>query len=71
VRAFHAAHAGAMSRAFARAGSYDRLAALVPPRARVLDLACGDGSLLDRLGPRAIGIDVSRDELALARGRVA
>jgi len=71
VRAFHAAHAGAMSRAFARGGSYDRLAALVPAGARVLDLACGDGALLERLGAHAIGVDVSLDELALARGRVA
>jgi SAM-dependent methyltransferase len=54
-----------------RGGTYDRLAALVPANARVLDLACGDGALLDRLGPGAIGIDLSHDELVLARGRVA
>ena len=71
LRAFHRAHAGAMSRAFARGGSYDRLAALVAPDARVLDLACGDGALLARLGPRAIGIDVALDELLLARSHVA
>jgi SAM-dependent methyltransferase len=75
LRAFHAAHGGAMSRVFARGGSYDRLAAYVPRGARVLDLACGDGALLsqlDALGVRAIGIDVSRDELVRApHGRVA
>ncbi|HEY3805601.1 MAG TPA: class I SAM-dependent methyltransferase [Kofleriaceae bacterium] len=71
LRAFHAAHAGAMSRAFERGGSYERLAALVPPGARVLDLACGDGALLRWLGDRAIGIDVSHHELELAQGRVA
>jgi SAM-dependent methyltransferase len=71
LRAFHATHAGAMSRAFERGGSYDRLAALVPTGARVLDLACGDGALLRRLGDGAIGIDISRDELQLANRRVA
>lgn len=40
------------------------MAALVPPAARVLDLACGDGSLLVHLGPRAVGLDFSREELA-------
>jgi SAM-dependent methyltransferase len=63
VRAFHARHPGATSRAFARGGSYARLAARISPGARVLDLACGDGALLSQLGPHAIGIDVSIDEL--------
>ncbi len=81
LRAFHAKRAGAMSRAFVRGGTYDRLAAavageagpcgVVPANVRMLDLACGDGALLERLGPRAVGIDVSLDELALAQGRVA
>jgi SAM-dependent methyltransferase len=71
LRAFHATHAGKMSKAFVRGGSYDRLAALLPASARVLDLGCGDGALLERLGPQAVGIDLSRDELVLARGRVA
>ena len=44
---------GMTSRGFARGGSYDRLAALVPAGARVLDLACGDGALLQRLCTRA------------------
>lgn len=63
MRRFHAVHPGITGRALARAGSYARLAALVPPEARVLDLACGDGVLLSQLGPRAIGIDLSREEL--------
>jgi SAM-dependent methyltransferase len=71
IRAFHAANAGAMSKAFARGGSYDRLAALVKDRERVLDLACGDGALMTRIGRHAIGIDVSIDELRLARRNVA
>lgn len=68
LRAFHDARPGITSRALARGGSYERLAARVPP-GRVLDLACGDGALLERLGPRAIGIDLSRGELARARAR--
>ncbi len=68
LRAFHDAQPGITSRALARAGSYERLAAQVPP-GRVLDLACGDGALLELLGPRAIGIDLSRGELAQARER--
>jgi SAM-dependent methyltransferase len=71
IRAFHAANAGAMSKAFARCGSYERLAALVRGRERVLDLACGDGALLRCIGSYAIGIDVSIDELRSARGNVA
>jgi SAM-dependent methyltransferase len=67
VRGFHARYPGITATAFGRAGSYSRLAALVPPAARVLDLACGDGSLLVHLAPNAIGIDVSREELAAAR----
>ncbi len=71
IRAFHAANAGAMSKALVRGGSYDRLAALVRGRERVLDLACGDGALLRCIGSYAIGIDVSVDELQLAGHRVA
>jgi SAM-dependent methyltransferase len=70
-RAFHAANAGAMSKALARGGSYERLAALVRGHVRVLDLACGDGALLKCIGSYAIGIDVSLAELQLARNRVA
>jgi SAM-dependent methyltransferase len=66
--AFHDAQSGITSRALARAGSYEKLAARVPP-GRVLDLACGDGALVDLLGPEAIGVDISRGELARARAR--
>ncbi|MDQ3334189.1 MAG: class I SAM-dependent methyltransferase [Myxococcota bacterium] len=66
LRQFHAAHAGITSRALARGGSYERLAAQVARDARVLDLGCGDGHLLAMLGPRAVGLDISREELALA-----
>jgi SAM-dependent methyltransferase len=68
LRAFHDAHPGITSRALARAGSYARLAARVPA-GRALDLACGDGSLLQLLDADAIGIDLSRGELERARGR--
>lgn len=61
LRAFHATHPGITARAMERGGSYDRLAARAT--GDVLDLACGDGVLLRRLPPSAIGIDVSREEL--------
>ncbi len=67
LRSFHAAHPGITSAVLARGASYDRLAALVPAGARVLDLACGDGYLLTKTG--GIGIDLSEAELALARRR--
>ena len=66
LRAFHDARPGITSRALARTGSYERLAARVPT-GHVLDLACGDGPLLRLLGPRAIGVDLSRGELSHAR----
>ena len=72
VRAFHAAHPGATTAAFARGGSYARLAAEVPTGARVLDLACGDGYLLELLGARgvaAIGVDVAAEEVRAATAR--
>jgi SAM-dependent methyltransferase len=71
LRRFHAAHPGVTARAFARSGSYERLAARVPIAARVLDLGCGDGYLLRLLearGCRSIGLDLSIDELRAARG---
>lgn len=68
LRAFHDAQPGITSRAFGRGGSYAHLAARVP-QGRVLDLACGDGTLLALLGPRAIGLDISRGELERARAR--
>jgi SAM-dependent methyltransferase len=82
LRQFHAANAGITSRVLARGGSYERLAARVGAMVdndvarddleerraqRVLDLGCGDGYLLSLLGPHAIGVDISRDELARAR----
>lgn len=75
MREFHARSPGITAHAFGRGGSYARLASVVRSasrtRARVLDLACGDGSLLVHLDPDAIGIDLSHEELAAARVRVA
>jgi SAM-dependent methyltransferase len=59
LRQFHAARPGVTSSALARADSYDRLIAAVPADVRVLDLGCGDAHLVTRLGPRAIGVDLS------------
>jgi SAM-dependent methyltransferase len=73
IARFHATHAGATSRGFARTGCYERLAAAVAPGERVLDLGCGDGHLLGLLRERgcdAAGIDLSADELRLARDPV-
>lgn len=56
--------------------SYEALVELAQPHDRViLDLACGDGYLLQRLAERApqaklIGIDMSDGELAAARARL-
>ena len=70
LRRFHAAHPGLTSRVFERTGSYAQLAAIVRDAERVLDLACGDGPLLALLGAGAVGVDISRDELAAARARL-
>lgn len=73
---FHARNPGATRRAYARGrdpggrSSYQRLADLSDFGARVLDLGCGDGYLLELLrlrGARAVGVDRSGAELALAR----
>lgn len=81
LRRFHRAHPGITTRAYARGvtagggSSYDLLAAAVPAGATVLDLGCGDGYLLERLRARGfapgslIGVDLSPEELALARAR--
>jgi SAM-dependent methyltransferase len=83
---FHARHAGATSVALGNipvtcegrpfASSYDALAARVPADASsLLDLACGDGYLLERIaallpGARLTGIDMSAAELAAAGSRL-
>ncbi|MBS1121935.1 MAG: ubiquinone biosynthesis protein UbiE [Deltaproteobacteria bacterium] len=72
ITRFHAHHPGITSRGLARGGSYERLADLVPPGARVLDLGCGDGHLVELLARRgcfALGVDLSGPELALATSR--
>jgi SAM-dependent methyltransferase len=61
LRRFHAAHAGITSRVLARGGSYEQLAAKVAGAARVLDLGCGDRVI------GTVGVDLSREEAALAR----
>ena len=79
---FHDRHAGASDCVFGSAdtgdgrSSYARLRAVVPDDAGdVLDLACGDGPLLARLGdlPRLtslVGLDANRTELAAAERRL-
>lgn len=82
--AFHRAHPGCTALAFAPgrtetgASSYDALAAEAPATAAVVvDLGCGCGYLLQRLRERGfrpsqlIGVDMSADELSLARSRPA
>ncbi len=76
VRQFHARYAGAATRVFGTgrtpggAASYDLLVREVVG-ADVLDLGCGDGSLLARMptGLRLTGVDMSPEELAAARDR--
>jgi ubiquinone/menaquinone biosynthesis C-methylase UbiE len=76
LRDWHDRRSGATSRAFLRAkpSSYEWIAAHALPGDRVLDLACGDGALLELLRKRGIehvaGIDLSEGELALARKRL-
>ena len=80
LQAFHAAHPGATSQAFADGrddsgrSSYDLLAAATQPTDSVLDLGCGDGFLLELIGdlqPSAsrTGVDMSLGELQAARAR--
>lgn len=83
LRAVHRDHAG-FTETCARAcrdaagrTSYDWLAEAVPRTgaARVLDLACGSGPLLEilhqrNLGLRLTGLDMCPEELALARARL-
>jgi len=85
LRAFHARHAGATAQTLGSGrtrhglSSYDLLARVVPPSpapVTVVDLACGDGYLLERLrqrdlpNARLIGIDMSPEELTAARRRL-
>jgi len=89
LQAFHDAQPGVTAQAFGaqpvRFGgcdwpsSYDVLAAALPEDnayTRVLDLACGDAPLLDRLAARGAGrrrlagVDLSAGELARARARL-
>lgn len=79
-RAFHASHPAVTSRCFADGRgadgrtSYELLRDELAGPGRVLDLACGDGFLLDLLaaaGHQAIGVDVSSGDLVLARQRPA
>ncbi|AOP50411.1 class I SAM-dependent methyltransferase [Streptomyces lydicus] len=81
LRAFHATHPAVTTRAMARGrsadgrSSYELLRDRVPGCTRVLDLGCGDGLLLELLAtsgpPRTVlaGVDLSAEELALARRR--
>lgn len=84
LQAFHAQHPGVTTHIAARGqsprgSSYDILASEVPTDHRpltVLDLACGDGYLLELLQRRhqpnlqLIGADMSAGELAVARQRL-
>jgi SAM-dependent methyltransferase len=69
LAAFHAASPGITPRAFARSGVYERFAARVPRTGRILDLACGDGTLTRLLGPGAIGVDISPEPGPTLRAR--
>lgn len=78
---FHRRHPSCTPAAFAPSGelapSYDALLDVLPPAPgiTVLDLACGDGFLLERLqarrpDARLYGVDMSDGELAVARLRL-
>jgi SAM-dependent methyltransferase len=80
--AFHRERPGVTSRAFAHGrgegggSSYELLADVAAgSKGQILDLACGDGHLLEVLRRRGVaaerlfGVDMSADELALARVR--
>jgi ubiquinone/menaquinone biosynthesis C-methylase UbiE len=77
---FHRDHAGLTTATFAHGhapdgrSSYQVLADLAAGHHRVLDLACGDGALLDLLAARPhgtlAGVDLSMSELAAAARRL-
>lgn len=81
LRDFHSRHPAVTVRTLGSGrapdgrSSYEVLAAEVAGRARVLDLGCGDGPLLEILARggagRATGLDLSPEALALARRRPA
>ncbi len=81
LRAYHARYPGATALAFADGrmadgrSSYHVLADLPAAGDRVLDLACGDGHLLELLVARGlrglVGVDMSAEELAAAAARPA
>jgi cyclopropane fatty-acyl-phospholipid synthase-like methyltransferase len=50
----------------------NELAGRMPPGARVLDLGCGPGTKTSRVAERAevVGVDISEEQLRLARDRV-
>jgi SAM-dependent methyltransferase len=81
LQPFHDRRAGASDAVFGRAdvgggrASYDHLVDRVPTDAiRVLDLACGDGPVLARLGGRGVhalvGLDANAAELGKAAERL-
>lgn len=76
LKDWHARHPGATARALGRGNpsSYETLAALAKAGDRALDVACGDGMLMERLLARGAaevtGIDMSSEELAAARARL-
>ncbi|MBK8256944.1 MAG: class I SAM-dependent methyltransferase [Polyangiaceae bacterium] len=76
LKDWHAKRPGVTARSVARGkpSSYDRLAGLVRRGDRVLDLACGDGLLLEKVltqgAAEATGLDMSAAELGAALARL-
>lgn len=85
LKKFHSLYPGATSASFAHGqtlgggSSYERLLKVVPESEQpitVLDLACGDGFLLQRLAERQqaclhlVGVDLSPEELDAAQARL-